>query len=168
MDGGAIQFCFHVLCKNTVFQSMRWSSWSCILAAFSRQSRTPNFCYLYPEYCFLSKDRIPLSDFREPRFPSSSKIPHLVKKFCIFPNLTIFRSNPGSWNILSDPDTHVLVPYKALLPGIVKWQEHLCVICCIAHYKFDVCINTVCCIICNFFLWRFNSWLKEKNMLGSI
>ena len=23
---GVVQFCFHVLCKNTVFQSMRWSS----------------------------------------------------------------------------------------------------------------------------------------------
>ena len=64
--------------------------------------------------------------------------------------------------IPSVPDTHVLVPYKALLLGIVKWQEHLCVICCNAHYKFDVCINTVCCIKCNFFLGRFNSWLKEK------
>ena len=97
------------------------------------------------------------------RIPYSFPIPHPVPISALYLGQT-----PDPENILSDPDTHVLIPYKAFLLGIVKWQEHLSIICCIAHYKFDVCIDTVCCIKCNFFLGRFNSWLKETNMLRSI
>ena len=49
--------------------------------SLSPQSRTPNFCHLYPEYRFLS-------DFGESRFPSSGQFPYRVKKFSVFPNPT--------------------------------------------------------------------------------
>ena len=107
-----------------------------------------------------------------PKAASRAKIsanPVSRQEILHFPESALYLGQiPDPENTFSVPDTHVLVPYKALLLGIVKWQEHLCVICCIAHYKFDVCINTVCCIKCNFFLGRFNPWLKEKNTLRSI
>ena len=69
--------------------------------SLSPQSRTPNFCHLYPEYRFLS-------EFGESRFPSSGQFPYRVKKFGVFPNPACTSCE----NTLPDPYIHTRISFS--------------------------------------------------------